>query len=203
MADGMTKLAVRQSFADKLRRGVHALKYDETFTAGKKLTKAQKAKFENEMNEAAQDFEEANLAEVSASAEEDHDADEPSASRFRSRRAAKIIAKIMAANCPKRFSAAGTDVVKMETEMTAACQAMTVQKVLKVQEDDLGERWLILTMLGATFLAGLLTGVITATKCCKKRQRTMVTMSPVTYKYHYEKPRFKELAERDAGAWPD
>ncbi len=35
----MTKASVRQQFADKLRRGVHALKFDEKFTAGKSIAK--------------------------------------------------------------------------------------------------------------------------------------------------------------------
>ena len=39
MADGLTKASVRQQFADKLRRGVHALKFDEKFTAGKSIAK--------------------------------------------------------------------------------------------------------------------------------------------------------------------
>lgn len=37
LADGLTKLRVRQDFAEKLRRGVYALKYGAEFTAGKKI----------------------------------------------------------------------------------------------------------------------------------------------------------------------
>ena len=53
LADGLTKLSVRQQFVEKLRRGVHALKWDPTFTAGKKLSKQELARREQELNEAA------------------------------------------------------------------------------------------------------------------------------------------------------
>ena len=42
LADGLTKLQVGQNFAEILRRRWHALKFDPTFTAGKKLTAKQR-----------------------------------------------------------------------------------------------------------------------------------------------------------------
>eukprot|EP00959_Pyramimonas_sp_CCMP1952_P134277 2809145-Pyramimonas_sp.AAC.1 len=36
LADGLTELSSRQTLADMLRRGAHALKYDPNFVAGKK-----------------------------------------------------------------------------------------------------------------------------------------------------------------------
>ena len=53
MADGLTKVAVRQQFADKLRRGVHALKFDEKFTAGKKIAKQEIIDREKRLDEFA------------------------------------------------------------------------------------------------------------------------------------------------------
>eukprot|EP00959_Pyramimonas_sp_CCMP1952_P185766 3884222-Pyramimonas_sp.AAC.1 len=41
LADGLTKLSSRQTLADIIRRGVHALKYDPTFVVGNKLSKRQ------------------------------------------------------------------------------------------------------------------------------------------------------------------
>ena len=54
LADGLTKLAVRQTFAEMMRRRWHALKFDPTFTAGKKLTAKQRQGAQDELEEAAQ-----------------------------------------------------------------------------------------------------------------------------------------------------
>ena len=62
MADGLTKLGVRQPFVEKLRRMTHALKYDPTCTAGKQLNAQEKQKIERELDDAPQDFDEANAA---------------------------------------------------------------------------------------------------------------------------------------------
>ena len=53
LADGLTKIDTRQGLADILRRGCHALKYDATYTAGKKLTKQAKDEREREFEEFA------------------------------------------------------------------------------------------------------------------------------------------------------
>ncbi|CAK0861054.1 unnamed protein product [Prorocentrum cordatum] len=63
MADGLTKLQVRQQFVEKLRRMTHALKYDATFTAGKKVSQQERNKNEQELNDAAADFDEANAVD--------------------------------------------------------------------------------------------------------------------------------------------
>ncbi|CAK0827016.1 unnamed protein product [Prorocentrum cordatum] len=63
MADGLTKLQVRQQFVEKLRRMTHALKYDATFTAGKRVSQQERDKNEQELNDAAADFDEANAVD--------------------------------------------------------------------------------------------------------------------------------------------
>lgn len=57
LADGLTKLQVRQNFAEKLSRGARALKYDPDFTAGKKIKKGVLDARERELDEAAADGE--------------------------------------------------------------------------------------------------------------------------------------------------
>ncbi|CAK0875283.1 unnamed protein product, partial [Prorocentrum cordatum] len=52
LADGLTKLSSRQTLADILRRGVHALKYDPNIVAGKKLSKRQVELREQELEQA-------------------------------------------------------------------------------------------------------------------------------------------------------
>ena len=49
----MTKLTSRQRFAETLRRAWHALKFDPSFTAGKKVTADKKQEQDDELNEAA------------------------------------------------------------------------------------------------------------------------------------------------------
>ncbi|CAK0886983.1 unnamed protein product, partial [Prorocentrum cordatum] len=56
MADGLTKLSARQQMADVLRRGVHALRYDPNFVAGKKLTKRAMEQREKELDQARDDL---------------------------------------------------------------------------------------------------------------------------------------------------
>ncbi|CAK0816650.1 unnamed protein product [Prorocentrum cordatum] len=56
MADGLTKLSARQQMADVLRRGVHALRYDPNFVAGKKLTKRAMEQREKELDQAGDDL---------------------------------------------------------------------------------------------------------------------------------------------------
>ncbi|CAK0840096.1 unnamed protein product [Prorocentrum cordatum] len=63
MADGLTKLQVRQQFVEKLRRMTHALKYDARFTAGKKVSQQERDKNEQGLNDAAADFDEANAVD--------------------------------------------------------------------------------------------------------------------------------------------
>ena len=53
MADGLTKVSVRQQFADKLKRGMHALKYDPSFTAGKMIAQADRDSRERKLDDAA------------------------------------------------------------------------------------------------------------------------------------------------------
>ena len=53
LADGLTQLTSRQRFAETLRRAWHALKFDPSFTAGKKVTAAKKQAQDDELNEAA------------------------------------------------------------------------------------------------------------------------------------------------------
>ena len=54
LADGLTKVQVRQNFAEIMRRRWHAMKFDPTFTAGKKLTAKQRVQADDELDEAAQ-----------------------------------------------------------------------------------------------------------------------------------------------------
>ena len=51
VADGLTKPRARQSMAETLRRGTHALKYSEGCIAGKKMTSEQKKTIEDELQE--------------------------------------------------------------------------------------------------------------------------------------------------------
>jgi hypothetical protein len=53
LADGLTKVSARQKLADIMRRGMHALKFDESFTSLKKLTQKQKDARERELDLAA------------------------------------------------------------------------------------------------------------------------------------------------------
>ena len=53
IADGLTKTSSRQSLADLLRRGTHALKYGPNFIAGKKQTAEDKRRHEAELDLAA------------------------------------------------------------------------------------------------------------------------------------------------------
>ena len=53
LADGLTKISSRQRFAQVLRRAWHALKFDPSFTAGKKMSLAQKQQYDDELNDAA------------------------------------------------------------------------------------------------------------------------------------------------------
>ena len=42
VADGLTKLEATQALADVLKRDCHSLRFDPTYTAGKKLTKEER-----------------------------------------------------------------------------------------------------------------------------------------------------------------
>ena len=53
VSDGLTKVQARQRLVEILRRGYHALKFDPTFTAGKKLT-TERQQRENELHQAAE-----------------------------------------------------------------------------------------------------------------------------------------------------
>ena len=53
MADGLTKTAAKDKFHEVLQRGVHQLKYDEKFTASKKVTKEEKKQEEDELRKAS------------------------------------------------------------------------------------------------------------------------------------------------------
>ena len=53
VSDGLTKVQARQRLVEILRRGYHALKFDSTFTAGKKLTTEQRQQRDNELHQAA------------------------------------------------------------------------------------------------------------------------------------------------------
>ena len=54
VSDGLTKVQARQRLVENLRRGYHALKFDPTFTAGKKLTTEQRQQRENELHQATE-----------------------------------------------------------------------------------------------------------------------------------------------------
>ena len=55
ISDGLTKVQARQRLVEILRRGYHALKFDPTFIAGKKLTTEQlRQQRENELHQAAE-----------------------------------------------------------------------------------------------------------------------------------------------------
>jgi hypothetical protein len=53
LADGLTKIDGRQGLAESLRRGCHSLKYDPSYTAGKKLTKQAKDERQQEYEDFA------------------------------------------------------------------------------------------------------------------------------------------------------
>ncbi|CAK0823245.1 unnamed protein product [Prorocentrum cordatum] len=76
MADGLTKLSARQMMADVLRRGVHALRYDPDFVAGKKLTKRAMEQREKELDQAREElldtFEKEPVAKAKAKARTRH-----------------------------------------------------------------------------------------------------------------------------------
>ena len=54
VSDGLTKMQARQRLVEILFRGYHALKFDPTFTAGKKLTTEQRQQRENELHQFAE-----------------------------------------------------------------------------------------------------------------------------------------------------
>ena len=54
VSDGLTKVQARERLVEILRRGYHALKFDPTFTAGKKLTTEQRQQRESELHQAAE-----------------------------------------------------------------------------------------------------------------------------------------------------
>ena len=60
MADGLTKPQVRQQLVEKLRRMTHALKYDPHFMAGKKGNATERKEPEQQLEDVAHDFDEAN-----------------------------------------------------------------------------------------------------------------------------------------------
>ena len=53
VSDGLTKVQARQRLVEILRRSYHALKFDPTFKAGKKVTTEQRQQRENELHQAA------------------------------------------------------------------------------------------------------------------------------------------------------
>ena len=53
LADGLTKVSQRQALADIMARGVHALRYDPDFTAGKKMSAADRKAYSEELDAAA------------------------------------------------------------------------------------------------------------------------------------------------------
>ena len=53
LADGLTKIEGRQGLAESLRRGCHSLKFDPSYTAGKKLTKQAKDERQKEYDDFA------------------------------------------------------------------------------------------------------------------------------------------------------
>ena len=54
LADGLTKVQVRQNFAEIMRRRWHAMKFDPAFEAGKKLTAQQRVQADDDLDEVAQ-----------------------------------------------------------------------------------------------------------------------------------------------------
>jgi hypothetical protein len=63
LADGLTKVGSRQTFADQLRRGMHAFRHDPSFVAGKKLTTKQRNEHEQALDDAAAEWNEANVVQ--------------------------------------------------------------------------------------------------------------------------------------------
>jgi hypothetical protein len=53
VADGLTKVSARQHFVEILRKSRHAIRYDASFTAGKKLTGDQKEQYERYLQDEA------------------------------------------------------------------------------------------------------------------------------------------------------
>eukprot|EP00959_Pyramimonas_sp_CCMP1952_P186451 3899010-Pyramimonas_sp.AAC.1 len=64
-ADGgrFDEVAVRQQFVERPRRMTRALKYDATFRAGRKVSQKERDQSEQELNDAAADFDEANAVD--------------------------------------------------------------------------------------------------------------------------------------------
>ena len=54
VSDGLTKVQARQRLVEILRQGFHAMTFDPTFTAGKKLTTEQRQQRENELHQTAE-----------------------------------------------------------------------------------------------------------------------------------------------------
>ncbi|CAK0898302.1 unnamed protein product, partial [Prorocentrum cordatum] len=76
MADGLTKLSARQMMVDVLRRGVHALRCDPDFVAGKKLAKRAMEQREKKLDQAGEElldtFEKEPVAKAKAKARTRH-----------------------------------------------------------------------------------------------------------------------------------
>ncbi|CAK0898077.1 unnamed protein product [Prorocentrum cordatum] len=111
------KMRVRQQFLEKLRRMTQVLKYDATFTAGKKISQKERAQADREQDEAAADFDEANQAEDAEAEDGDEHEDqlrEHVRTTIDGTRTAKKIAEIVAAAATK--CAKGEKIEKVEPE---------------------------------------------------------------------------------------
>ena len=85
IADGLTKPSAKQKLVEVLRRGYHALRFDPSFTAGRKL--AQKA-----VNKARQELEDASARDRESREDEVHVSEDvrPARVSFPSARAQQI-----------------------------------------------------------------------------------------------------------------
>ena len=201
MADGLTKLSARQAFAEKLRRGVHALKSDPDYTAGKEIPIAQRQEREQELN----DYAEANAAED----------EEETANALR--RVAKDQAR-------KLTSAAKTiaQIAPASSGLGAAHASELSDGRRAERETNYSEEMIFYDKVCATLLMLLLVavGVLIMVLSCRPersttrvgkhtlstqttsaRGKTVQTQSMTTYRRHLSTPRFAVLAERDQGAW--
>ena len=180
MADGLTKVSVRQIFADRLRRCVHALKYDPSFTAGKKVTANERARRERELDTA-----------------EDHALQCDDSSQPNWMRIASVVTKL--------YAASKLPVVKGES----TCQAVAVQSSeVELWHHTVDKQWLltIVFIIGVAF--GMLCVLFCWELRDRFKVQTVVvrnvmTQSQCMYDTGHTQSRFRLVPEYAQGAWPD
>ena len=132
------KAAVRQHFVNVLRRGVHALRYDPNFVAGKKLSKKEMEQREQELNQAAEDLEEQTMTTETTR---------------------KKLKKTKKQNTPyskrcQKILAAMTGAAMVNSVMAEITLAQTTEMIIFVDEAGF-DGWLLLAMILAIWCFGM------------------------------------------------